>query len=236
MNILLTRSIEENRNLEKIFSTRNIKCISLPIIQYMPLAIDYEQILKKKTNVIITSKYAARIIAKNINQCFNLNAWVVGRNSANILKHARFNVHYIANNVNDLINHVPPNIYQNSIYLSANEVTKEMPKQICRKIIYKVQYLNALNANQLETLQSTTIHYILIYSQNTAKALIKLLQKYELIELLKHAKIITISLKVAEMLSEFFTNVIYSDNLLHNNIDMLISDLNDEYKRFKENN
>ena len=53
------------------------------------------------------------------------------------------------------------------------------------------------------------IDYILLYSQNCAKTLVKLLTKYNLINILKNTIVITISAKVANIVNIYFSNVVY---------------------------
>ena len=82
-SILLTRSLEANQEtIEEINRYGlNFRYIECPLINYKSLDFDAD-ILKNYSNIIITSKYAATIIAKHE---LKHNIWVVGDKSKKLL-------------------------------------------------------------------------------------------------------------------------------------------------------
>ncbi|MGX6959824.1 MAG: uroporphyrinogen-III synthase [Rickettsia endosymbiont of Pentastiridius leporinus] len=216
-SILLTRSLESNAETIKEIEKYNLNFyyIHCPLIQYKPVDFNID-ILNHYSNIIITSKYAANILA---NHDLEQNIWIVGNKSKQLLGKK---VAYAANNINDLIKHFPPNLYEQTIYLSSNEITQDLPDKITRHIIYNVEYLNELPLSIIEEFEKNAIDFVLLYSQNSAKTLVKLLNENNLLEYLQNILIIAISSKVANIVRPFFKNVVYCDDKSPNDIIKLL--------------
>lgn len=226
-SVLLTRSTQENQELIPTLRQRNFSITDCPLIEYKNLEFDFLNVLENYPNIIITSKYAAKLLllasVQNNIKIANHNAWAVGEVSYKILKQAGFIVKYVAKNVQDLIKNLPPHIYNTAIYLSANEITMHLPKEIKRQVIYEVTYNSEIKENNLQDINNG-IDYILLYSRNCAKTLVKLLFKYDLTKKLENATVITISLGVANIIRQHFKNVIYSKESQTAMIELLIKD------------
>ncbi len=153
-SVLLTRNIEENNETIKEIRKYNLdlRYIHCPLIKYETLDFNID-ILDNYSNIIITSKYAANILAgHNLKQ----DIWVVGSKSKRLLGKK---VIYTAKNVEDLIKHFPPDLYEQTIYLSSNEITKDLPNKIARHIIYNVEYLNELPLSVIKEFENN-IRYL----------------------------------------------------------------------------
>ncbi|ADE30005.1 palindromic element RPE1 domain-containing protein [Rickettsia prowazekii] len=251
-SVLLTRNIQENNETIQEINKYNLdlRYIHCSLIKYKTLDFNIN-ILNNYSNIIITSKYAAHILADyNLKQ----DIWVVGNKTKQLLGKK---VIYTANNIADLIQHFPTDLYKHTIYLSSNEITQDLPNKIARHIIYNVEYLNELpisiiqefeniryfskpayrNAFKANTIRATTaykkvfndpslgstyplevplgkmsIDFILLYSQNSAKTLVRLLLQNNLLQYLQDSLVIAISLKVANIVRPFIKNVVYCDN------------------------
>lgn len=215
-SVLLTRSWEANLETTQEIG-KYFHYINCPIIKYKTLDFD-ANILKNYLNIIVTSKYAAIIIAK----CeLNHNIWVVGDKSREILINKGFTIAYAGKNVDDLMQHFPDDLYEQAIYLSSNEITKDLPDKIKRYIIYNVEYLNELPLSVVKELKNP-VDFILLYSQNSAKTLLKLLSENNLLEYLQNSLVIAISLKVANIVRPFFKNVVYCDDQNPNDLIKLL--------------
>jgi len=225
-SVLLTRSPKENRKIiERINKFNlNFRYIECSLIKYKPLDFDIN-ILNNYSNIIITSKYAASILAgHNLKQ----DIWVVGNTSKKLLENKKLEnkglkVVYAAKNVDDLIDHFPTNLYEHTIYLSSNEITKDLPDKIKRHIIYNVEYLSELPLSVVKEFENN-IDFILLYSQNSADTLIKLLRQNNLLGYLQKSLVIAISLKVANIVRPFLKNVVYCDEQNPNDIIKLLSE------------
>ncbi|AFB21024.1 uroporphyrinogen-III synthase [Rickettsia canadensis] len=220
-SVLLTRSLEENRKIIKEMSKSNLDLhyIHCPLIKYKILDFNVN-ILANYSNIIITSKYAAIIITKHY---INQNIWVVGNTSKKLLENKGLKVTYTAKNLEDLIEHFPPKLYEQTIYLSSNKITKDLPNEIARHIIYSVEYLNELPVSIIKEFEKN-IDFILCYSQNSAKTLVKLLLQNNLLQYVQESLVVAISLKVANIVRPFTKNVVYCDDQNPNDIIKLLSD------------
>lgn len=199
-SVLLTRSYLENRELEQILISKGYECINCSMIEYEDILFDYS-ILNNVKNIIITSKYAAHLIKiARPNQC----TFVVGQNSARILRSKNYQVNYVAANALELKNYFCE-IQIEGIYLAGNHITIEMPPEIKKYIFYKVNYTGILSYQELIRLRKG-IDYILLYSENCAKTLIKLILEYELLKYLENSVVITISSKVESIIKPYFKN------------------------------
>jgi len=218
-SVLLTRSLGANQEtIEEISKYGlNFRYVELPLIKYKTLAFD-DDILKNYSNIIITSKYAATVIA---GYKLKHNVWAVGNTSKKFLEHNGLKVAYAGRNVDDLIQHFPTDLYERTIYLSSNEITQNLPNKITRHIIYNVEYLNELPLSIIKEFKNS-IDFILLYSQNSAKTLIRLLNDNNLLEYLQDGLVLVISLKVANIVKPFFKNVIYCDEQNPNDIIKLL--------------
>lgn len=225
-SVLLTRSAEDNDDIIRMLESKNFasdkeqllnqrpkfKYICSPLIKYRELGFN-PAILYDYNNIIITSKVATKLFVSQFNQQPNLQhqnpikkIWVVGDSSNIILGQHNFTIAYKAQNIQELIENIPPQLYKQSIYLSSNEITQDLPSAIKRQIIYEVQYANTLH--HIEEIKKG-VDYILLYSQNSAKTLVTLLKQNNLLELFFSTKVITISEKVATIIRFFTKNVIY---------------------------
>lgn len=235
-SVLLTRSWEANLETTQEIG-KYFHYINCPVIKYKTLDFN-ANILKNYSNIIITSKYAA-IIINNLS-CRDLitassnkldsvdksldykhNIWVVGDKSREILINKGFKIAYAGKNVDDLMQHFPADLYEQTIYLSSNEITKDLPDKIKRYIIYNVEYLNELPLSVVKELKNS-VDFILLYSQNSAKTLLKLLGENNLLEYLQNSLVVAISLKVANIVRPFFKNVVYCDDQNPNDLIKLL--------------
>jgi len=211
-SILLTRSNENNKNIIKKLNNyklqeQEFEYIECPLLEYKNCQLD-SSILKEYSNIIITSKYAANIISSwHISEIKGL--WIVGNKSQSILQNSRFEIRYVAKNVQDLINNLPSKLYAKSIYLSSNKITQDLPSAIKREIIYQVEYKEYIP--EIEKIKKG-VDYILLYSQNCASTLLHLLIENNLVSLLLHATIIAISAKVANIVRPFTKNMFYCNS------------------------
>lgn len=210
--VLLTRSIKENQKLHDKLAYLGFETISCPLIKYtnLPFQICHDS----HQTIIVTSKYAARLVASHITYNDDLNktynALTVGKKSANILsKTMHCKILYIASDVQDLIKHLHNHQYENVIYFAGSQITQEINHTIDKKIIYNVDYTQDLSEADLRML-GQKLDYIMIYSFNCAKALFNLITKYYMLDIFKNPKIIAISAKVGNVFKDYSANILVS--------------------------
>lgn len=215
-NILLTRS-EDNQLLQQKLRAKGFVCHQIPLITYINL-LDRDDVTgvllrANYSNIIITSKYAAKLIcdAKNIGNIDEKYFWVVGQASANILGNNGYNIKETASTARQLIEKLPSDILSDMLYLSGDHITTDMPEPVRRLIIYKVQYKNNLSSDEIEMIKNG-MNYVTLYSENSAKTLYTLLSRNNLLKYMEDSVLVAISEKVANIMSGCCKDIITMNN------------------------
>lgn len=205
-SVLLTRSAEDNLEIISSLQPDVFKYICSPLVKYKSLQISEN--IENYSDIIITSKYAAKILTNHTKGLLlKKNIWLVGKSSEQIFQD-NFEIQYVAANIEELMKQLPGKIYSKTLYLSSNEITKDLPAEIKRIIVYEVEY--AKDLCQIDEIEKG-INYILLYSYNATNTLIKLFTKNNLLPLLANSTVIAISEKVADNIRFFVKNVVYCD-------------------------
>lgn len=208
INILLTRALCDNIEIKQRYGSSNYNFISCPLFEYQNLKIDLS-LLAHYSDIIITSSYAASLLEYNK---YSLKAWVVGEKSASILKVKNYDIAFIAKDASELLLSMPRHIFTKMLYLSGNIITRQLPKEIKRIIIYKTHYLQSLSDEYIEFFNREKIDYIFLYSRIAVDVLINLLRKKNALDLLNEAIVIAISRNVASNCNYNFKRVHYVKN------------------------
>jgi uroporphyrinogen-III synthase len=201
--VLLTRAEADNKVLKNTLEPLGFICHECSVIEYQDIPFDYS-ILDHYTDIIITSKHAANLLPPIIKKK-KMFASVVGEISAGILKEKGYIIRQMAGSATDLRDKIPPDLHNKTVYLSANIISTQMPSDIDRKILYNVIYLNSLPIDINARLQKG-IDFILLYSENCAKTLIKLLLENNLLKYLENTVVIGISSKVEQVIKPYFAH------------------------------
>ncbi|MDA9163574.1 hypothetical protein N9N97_01695 [Rickettsiaceae bacterium] len=201
-SVLLTRSESANNSLKKSLADCNYELLDCSLIDYQLLPID-SSILENYTDIIITSNFAANNIPDAPNG--GMHAWVVGAKSAQILESKGYKIRFFAQDALTLRAQIPTEIHENTIYLSSNHITVNMPLHITRQIFYNVSYLESLSKEQILRYKQG-VDYILLYSENCAKTLVKILLENNLLNYLENTTILAISSKVDRVVKHQFCN------------------------------
>ncbi len=201
--ILLTRSKEDNKYLRQTLATKGYVCMNLSLIEHINLPFNIT-ILEGFTDVIVTSKRAANLLPIDD---VGRSAWVVGSTSAEILRQKGYNILHTAYSAVELRDKIPHDIYSSAIYLSSNIISTKMPSDIKVVNVYKVKYKNCLSDAEVQILKDAP-DYILLYSENCAKTLIKLIVENHLLKYIENSVIIAISSKVGKVVEGYFKKII----------------------------
>ncbi|MBF8246575.1 MAG: hypothetical protein ISN64_01090 [Rickettsia sp.] len=168
MNILFTRSKQENDKLHQRITKNHINCYQLDLIKYFNLDFDFKEI-ENYDDIILSSKYTAELFSQN-NSLKNKNFWVVGFQSRKILLEKGFLNIKSFENVKSLFKKIKSKIKSRTIYLSGDNYILAPLKTIKHKILYKAKYRKMLTKNQLTILKEIIFNKILFYSINSAKS------------------------------------------------------------------
>jgi len=201
-SVLLTRSESANNSFKQALADYNYEFLDCSLIDYQLQPIDFS-ILEDYKDVIITSNFAANNLPQAPSDV--MYAWVVGAKSARILESKGYKIRFCAPDAITLKQQIPAEIYENTIYLSSNHITVNMPLHITRQIFYNVSYLESLSKEQILRYKKG-VDYILLYSENCAKTLMKLILENDLLNYLENTTIIAISSKIEMVVKSHFRN------------------------------
>lgn len=226
LKVLLTRSKEENDLAATELSRLGWAFCLAPMLTYKNLPYDFAALPR---HIIITSKHAAKIVTAGITarpldpvyaQGQKCEAWVVGQESAAILEaNPCIKITGVAKDLKALkaiISMIPEEeaaeFFASSLYLSGNIVTHDLPDYIKRDIIYEVFYADEIPEDAVSTIKNGEIEYIMAFSKNSAKNLIKLLGSYKLLPYIRHSAVIGISQEVAELFDGICSKSLHSES------------------------
>jgi uroporphyrinogen-III synthase len=207
---------------------------------YEPYSIDYSRIEAKYSEIIITSKYAARLIALAISNLFtncDRSFWIVGEASSRIIYDAVKRILKQPNmttvqDISTLISRLKnlETRYDRMLYLSGDKISRNLPSFINRTIIYRTEYRTDMSETEKDQL-NVAPDYALLYSSNAARALLNILDKYDLLYLLKSSTLICISEKVSKLLELYAGRTLYPSIPKHQEVlKLLLQDLNSRPK------
>lgn len=202
--VLLTRSPDDNAKLARLLTSKGYDCVNFNLLDNVSLYSDLS-IPNNHTDIIVTSKRAAQVLAPCDK---DKNAWVVGNSSADILRKKNYNIKYVAGSAAELKEALPKSIYPKAIYLKGNFITIDMPPEVETLEVYKVRYKDSVSEKEISMLKNG-VDFILLYSENCAKTLVKLIVGNDLLKYVENSVIIAISSKVEAVVKEYFkrTNV-----------------------------
>lgn len=182
-SLLLLRSEEENLSIKHSLQDK-FHIISCPIVFF----VDLQKTLKKETNIIITSKFASKIVNKNLKH--KANIYIVGEESANIFKNNKLvKIAHIAPDASSLEKFLfarqifhPNDSY---VYYSGNNKSHKFTINNLEELeIYNSFYLDHLPEKILLDIENVSkeriIDYALIFSSLSAINFIKLQKKHNI--------------------------------------------------------
>jgi uroporphyrinogen-III synthase len=205
-SVLVARSKLENELLCSRLNSR-FDVVTIDLINYENLESNIEELVKNYDYVILTSKYACKIISlHNLDKKF----LVVGLESAGIIRKSTSSekiMHF--NSVAEIINYVKLLNTEKIIYLSGFTISEEIPN-ICRKIIYKIDYSEKLEDDLVNTIKSKNLDYVMVFSELSFKKLLYILKAHDIISSVESALFVCISKNLANFVGKFFTLTAYS--------------------------
>ena len=189
MHILLTRPLDDSRDLILRFTSLGHKVSHLPVINVLPVQYqepDYSQF----KGIIFTSANAIKNlntskIEKNI-QCF-----CVGNSTEVLAKQSGFqNIFCAEGNVNNLKEIILQYFDKKDgslIYISGELISSNLDKDlisegysVTRVINYSVKPIDTIREELIRDLKSLIPDMVFIYSENSAKNFLNILKKYDL--------------------------------------------------------
>ena len=211
MHIMLTRPIEDSKELIMKFKSQGHIVSHLPVIQISQIEI-------KKINysdysgIIFTSSNAVKFLnTKKINK--SIYCFCVGSATEKYVLNRGFqNVYTADGNVNNLKEIILQNFNKKIgklLYISGKVVSSDLHQDLVdedyhieRVINYSVEHVKDFEDKFIEKLKQNIPGIIYVYSQNSAKSLLNIINKYELVDYWMNTNLMCLGEKTSSILNE----------------------------------
>tara|TARA_S200000501_G_scaffold377093_1_gene434188 strand:- start:1056 stop:1754 length:699 start_codon:yes stop_codon:yes gene_type:complete len=210
MHILLTRQLEDSKDLIQKFKSNGFKVSNLPLLEISK--VNYNALKKNNFNAIIfTSSNSIRFLdIKSIDK--NIICFCVGSSTEKTARLNGFQQVYAADgNVRNLKELVQQNLSSRDnkvLYVSGEVVSYPLDKELIsegykveRLINYCAKHKENLDLSFLKSLKNNIPDLVYVYSENSAKSFLKLIKKYELVDYWMNTNLMCIGEKTSSVLN-----------------------------------
>ena len=211
MHILLTRQLEDSKDLIQKFKSNGFKVSNLPLLEISK--VNYNALKKNNFNAIIfTSSNSIRFLdIKSIDK--NIICFCVGSSTEKTARLNGFQQVYAADgNVRNLKELVQQNLSSRDnkvLYVSGEVVSYPLDKELIsegykveRLINYCAKHKENLDLSFLKSLKNNIPDLVYVYSENSAKSFLKLIKKYELVDYWMNTNLMCIGEKTSSVLNK----------------------------------
>ena len=211
MHILLTRPLEDSKELILRFSSLGHKVSHLPVINVEPIKYD-EPDYRQFKGVIFTSSNAIKNLDLNkVDK--KIKCYCVGSATEKAAKLKGFqNIFSAEGNVNNLKELILQNFDSKNgslLYVSGEVVSSRLDKDLIsegyslkRLTNYTVLPTQEIKEEFREQLKASIPDIIYVYSENSAKSLLNLLKKYDLLDSWMDTNLMCMGEKASAILNE----------------------------------
>jgi len=211
MHILLTRPLDDCKELILRFKSLGHKVSHLPVIKIQN--VNYDKInINEFDGIIFTSANAIKNLnTSDINK--KINCYCVGSSTENVAKQNGFqNIFCAEGNVNNLKEVILQNFDNRSgnlLYVSGEIVSSNLDKDLIsegykvkRIINYSVLPVEEIDEEFINNLKSSIPDMVYVYSENSAKNYLNLLKKYNLLDYWMNTNLMCLGEKTSSVLNE----------------------------------
>ena len=211
MHILLTRPLDDSKELILRFKNLGHKVSHLPVININP--IEYtEPKYNEFKGIIFTSANAIKNLnISKINK--NICCFCVGSSTEKIAKKSGFqNIFCAEGNVNNLKEIIIQNFDKKNgslIYISSELISYNLDKDLIsegysvnRLINYTVKPIQEIRADFIKDLKSFIPDMIFIYSENSARNFLNIIKKYNLQDVWMETNLMCLGESASSVLNE----------------------------------
>tara|TARA_Y100000590_G_scaffold264479_1_gene297170 strand:- start:470 stop:1168 length:699 start_codon:yes stop_codon:yes gene_type:complete len=211
MHILLTRPLDDCKELILRFKSLGHKVSHLPVIKIQN--VNYDKInINEFDGIIFTSANAIKNLnTSDINK--KINCFCVGSSTENIAKQNGFqNIFCAEGNVNNLKEVILQNFDKRSgnlLYVSGKIVSSNLDKNLIsegytvkRIINYTVLPIEQISEEFIKDLKSSIPDMVYVYSENSARNYLNLLKKYDLLDYWMDTNLMCLGEKTSSVLNE----------------------------------
>ncbi len=211
MHILLTRPLEDSKNLILRFTTLGNKVSHLPVIKVLPIKYDEPEYNDYKGIIFTSANAIKNLNIKRIDK--KIQCFCVGTSTEKVAKQSGFqNIFCAEGNVNNLKEIILQNFDKKKgslIYVSGEIVSYNLDQYLSeagylikRIITYKVKHNDDLKEEFINALKSNIPDIVFIYSENSARSLLNILKKYELKDLWMETNLMCLGEGASSVLNE----------------------------------
>ena len=210
MHVLLTRNLEDSKDLIKKLNLSGFKVSNLPLLEISKVNYDYSK-LNKFNVIIFTSSNAIKFLdLKNIDK--NILCFCVGSSTEKIARLNGFQQVFAADgnvrNLKELVRQNLPAKDKKILYVSGEVVAYPLDKELIsegynveRLIDYTVKHKVNLDLSFIESLKKDMPNLVYVYSENSAKSFLNLIKKYELVDYWMNTNLMCIGEKTSSVLN-----------------------------------
>ena len=211
MHILLTRPLDDCKELILRFKSLGHKVSHLPVIKIQN--VNYDKVnINEFSGIIFTSANAIKNLnTSEINK--KINCFCVGSSTESAAKQNGFqNIFCAEGNVNNLKEVILQNFDNRSgnlLYVSGEIVSSNLDKDLIsegykvRRIInYSVLPVEEIGEEFINNLKSSIPDMVYVYSENSAKNYLNLLKKYNLLDYWMNTNLMCLGEKTSSVLNE----------------------------------
>ena len=211
MHILLTRPLEDSKDLIVKFKSLGHSVSHLPVIEIKK--IEHEELnYSEYKGIIFTSSNAV----KNLNSKYidkKIYCFCVGSVTEKFAKKNGYqNIYSADGNVNNLKEIILQNYINKKdklLYVSGEIISSNLDKDLIsegysvkRLINYSVKPVEIFEENFIKQLKSSMPEIVYVYSENSAKNFLSVIKKYELVDYWMNTNLMCIGEKTSAVLNE----------------------------------
>ena len=211
MHILLTRPLEDSKELIMRFKSLGHKVSHLPVINIKKKDYDEPNFEEFKGIIFTSSNAVKNLDTSKINK--DIFCFCVGNATEKISKEKGFqNIYTAEGNVSNLKEIILQNFDTkngNLLYVSGEVISKELDRElksegysIKRLVNYSVNSNEKLSDEFIEQLKTSIPEIVFIYSENSARNYLNLLKKYNLIDNWMNTNLMCLGEKSSSILNE----------------------------------
>ncbi len=211
MHILLTRPLEDCKDLIIKFKSLGHKVSHLPVIKIEPVEYNKPNFNDYKGIIFTSANAVKHLNLENINK--KIHCFTVGSATEKIVKQNGFqNIFCADGNVNNLKEIILQNFDYNQgglLYVSGEIISSNLDKDLISKgysvkriVNYNVFSIDEISEEFVKNLKESIPDMVFIYSENSARSYLNLLKKHGLFEIWMDTNLICLGEKASTILNE----------------------------------
>lgn len=194
--LVLTRTKENNLYLKEYLISKNYEVLEEPMIEQTIDVNSLKSIDLTNKKILITSNFLAKSLKDLVKNPKDIFIYVIGENSAQILRDSGFKVIDNFPNIEELVKNIND---EEIIYLRGNYISHPISFNHKEIIVYNSIYKKTFTSNLINQIKSEQIDIITIFSEQTANSIINAINYHNLGNYFKKIVFYCFSMKIAKI-------------------------------------